>query len=237
MLVDEQPFDLMEHRVVRGVGIVGTIDATERDDAHGRLLLLHHANLDGAGLAAQEQRRFLALLAVELRGRREVEIFEEVARRVRERNVQRFEVVPLVFDLRTFGDGEAEPAHDLLELFDGLRDRMQPAEERPAARFGDIERQRRDVAAAGFESQLGRFERRFDALLGRVKVLAGGRLVGLVDRAETLLDGLEFAVLGAEKIDARRVERRIVGRNGERRFRSRGERFKFSSKFRQGHDS
>ena len=57
--VDQQAFDLVEHRIVRGVGRVGPIDAPQRNDPHRRRLLLHHANLHRAGLAAQQQRRLL----------------------------------------------------------------------------------------------------------------------------------------------------------------------------------
>jgi len=39
-------FDLMERRIVRGIGVVAAIDASRHDDAHGRWLGLHHADLD-----------------------------------------------------------------------------------------------------------------------------------------------------------------------------------------------
>ena len=47
---------------------------------------------------------------------------------------ERLEVVPLVFDFGPAGHGEAEPAHDVLELFDRLRERMQMAEPQAACR-------------------------------------------------------------------------------------------------------
>src|SRR5882724_9697657 len=44
--VHVETFDLLERRVMRGVCIVASIDASRRDDADGRRLLLHHADLD-----------------------------------------------------------------------------------------------------------------------------------------------------------------------------------------------
>ena len=47
-----------------------------------------------------------------------------VERRVVRREVERAEVVPLRLRLGPLGDGEAELAEDLLDLFDDERDRM-----------------------------------------------------------------------------------------------------------------
>src|SRR6185436_17965084 len=52
--VDVKTFDLLKGRVVRGVGVVAAIDAAGDDDADGRLLFLHHADLDGARVSAQK---------------------------------------------------------------------------------------------------------------------------------------------------------------------------------------
>ena len=60
--------------------------------------------------------------------RDQIKILQRIAGRMLERDVERLEVVPLVFDLRPLGRREAEPAHDVLQLFDRLRDRMQPAD-------------------------------------------------------------------------------------------------------------
>ena len=56
------------------------------------------------------------------------------------RDVQRLEVVPRVFHLRPFGRRETQPAHDLLQLVDRLRDRMQPAQPQADAGHRGIER-------------------------------------------------------------------------------------------------
>ena len=53
--VHVKALDLLESGVVRGVRVVAAIDAAGHDDAHGRRLLFHHANLDGGSMRAQEQ--------------------------------------------------------------------------------------------------------------------------------------------------------------------------------------
>src|SRR5206468_1629570 len=44
--IDIEPFDLLERRVVRGVGVVAAIDPAGHDDPDWRLLLFHHPDLD-----------------------------------------------------------------------------------------------------------------------------------------------------------------------------------------------
>ena len=53
--IDEQPFNLVKHRVVRGVGFVRTVHAADGNHAHRGPGFLHHADLDRAGLAAEEE--------------------------------------------------------------------------------------------------------------------------------------------------------------------------------------
>src|SRR5215831_2748568 len=53
VLVDGQAFDLMEHEGVRGVGIIAPVNLAWDDDAHGRLALLHGANLHGRRVGAE----------------------------------------------------------------------------------------------------------------------------------------------------------------------------------------
>jgi hypothetical protein len=55
------------------------------------------------------------------------------------RNVERLEIVPLVLNLRPVGDREAQPPHNVLQLLDRLRDRVQMAEPQRLARNGRIE--------------------------------------------------------------------------------------------------
>src|SRR5690348_6459657 len=53
--IDGQPFDLVEHEGMRGVGIVAAIDLAGNDDAHRRFLLFHGANLNGRGVRAEKE--------------------------------------------------------------------------------------------------------------------------------------------------------------------------------------
>src|SRR5690606_17795951 len=118
--IDEQALDLMEHWKMRRVGIVWSVDTAQRDHPYRRARLLHDSNLHGARLAAKQHWRIDATL-----GRGQVEVFEWIAGRVRRGNIERLEIVPLVLDLWTLGHREPEPAHDLLEFFDCLRQGMQ----------------------------------------------------------------------------------------------------------------
>src|SRR5688500_2551526 len=72
-------------------------------------------------------------------GDSEIEVFQRIARRMLSRDIERFEVMVLVLDLRTVGGRKAEPAHDLFQLFDRLRDRVQPADAERLAGKGRIE--------------------------------------------------------------------------------------------------
>src|SRR5260370_478229 len=59
--VDGQAFDLVKDEGVRGVGIVAAIDLAWDDHTHGRLLLLHGANLHGRSVGAKKELRWRAL--------------------------------------------------------------------------------------------------------------------------------------------------------------------------------
>src|SRR5258708_16439166 len=58
--VDGEAFDLVKGEGVSGVGIVAAIDLAGNDNAHGRLLLFHCANLHGRSVGAEEERRLRA---------------------------------------------------------------------------------------------------------------------------------------------------------------------------------
>ena len=55
------------------------------------------------------------------------------------RDIQRLEVMPLVFNFGAQRDGEAEPPHDVLEFLDGLSDGMQPSQAEGTARNRGVE--------------------------------------------------------------------------------------------------
>src|SRR5258708_6559565 len=66
--VHGEAFDLVEGEGMRGVGIVAAIDLAGNDDANGRLLLFHGANLHGRSVGAQEERRRCAFLQFQIEG-------------------------------------------------------------------------------------------------------------------------------------------------------------------------
>jgi hypothetical protein len=66
-------------------------------------------------------------------GSGEVEVVERIACGMIFWDVEGDKVVPLILDLRPFGDGETESPHDLLEMLDGLRDRVDDTDARAKA--------------------------------------------------------------------------------------------------------
>ena len=62
------------------------------------------------------------------------------ARRVVRREIQRLEVVVVVFDLRTVGHGESNTAEKVLDALDGPRDRVQCAAGTVATWQGHVDR-------------------------------------------------------------------------------------------------
>ena len=68
-----------------------------------------------------------------------------LARRVAGREVERGEVVEVVLDVRTFGDGEAHVGEDRCEFLEHLHHGMQRADRLEARRQGE-------VFAFGFEA-------------------------------------------------------------------------------------
>ena len=55
------------------------------------------------------------------------------------RDVERIEVVEIVLDMRTLGDGEAHLAEDRHQLFHGLADRVDEADLTRARGQGDVD--------------------------------------------------------------------------------------------------
>ena len=86
--VDGEPFDLREHRRVRRIEEVATVDVPRREDANGRRPALHRSHLHRRRVRAQE------------RPRTEVQRIVCVHGGMVRREVQRAEVVPLGFGLR-----------------------------------------------------------------------------------------------------------------------------------------
>ena len=210
-LLDEQAFDLMKHRVVRGVGSIGPVDTAERHDPQGRLAGFHDTDLHGARLRPQEQR-------VAALGDVEIEVVERIPGRMLRWNRQGFEVVPLVFDLRAVDAFEAQAGHDALHLADGAGDRMQPAKPHRTAGQRDINRSGLGRCGCRCEPILSLFEQRGNGLLELVEGSPRLRPIRGTDATEQLLNRLELAALGPDERDPRLFERGGAANLTERRF-------------------
>src|SRR5688572_14075654 len=136
-------------------------------------------------------------------------------------DVERFEVVPVVFDLRTVGDREAAAAKDLFDAATRARDRMQPAETLAPARQRDVDgiagELRRKLL--GFERGAARIQRCAQRFLRFIDLRARGLARFGIHRPERLELRGDLAFL-AEQADPNLLQFLDVGR--ARDFRARG---------------
>src|SRR5258708_21250961 len=112
--VDGEAFDLVKGEGVSGVGIVAAIDLAGNDNAHGRLLLFHGANLHGRSVGAEEERRLRAF------GQFQIERVHVVADRMDFGNVQSLEIVLGRFDFGAFDKRAANRNEDVFDFLDDL---------------------------------------------------------------------------------------------------------------------
>jgi len=146
--------------------------------------------------------------------------------------------MPLVFDLRAVGDREAQSSHDVFQLFHRLGDGVKMADAKRRAGHRRVEL--RSLFLLGHHRRgrqsLGRgFESRLDLLLDLVETLADSGAIGLVDSAHALLCRFESALLRAQKLDARRLDRLCRSRRGERLHRLRCQIVQLFREIRQCH--
>ena len=210
LFVDDETFDLMEHRRMRLVGIA-TIGAAGADDADRRALREHRAHLHRARMRAQQFTR-----AGRIRFQEERVV--HLARRMIRLKIELGEIIIVGFDIRSFGDGEAEIGEDRRKLVHDLRNRVQPAE---------IERTRMRgeghiaclAGKAGFERRL------LEHGAARGEGIGDLVLHGIDDSALRLaVVGRHFAEPGqkggdgallAEGRDAHGLERGLIGGGGD----------------------
>ena len=126
VFINDQTFHLVEHRGV-GLIVVVTIDASRRDNTDRRLLVFHGADLHAGGLGAQQASGI------------EPESVVVSARRMVTRDIQRIEVVVIVFDFRARRHGKAELTEETFNTVDGAGDRMQAAIFNAATRQRDVD--------------------------------------------------------------------------------------------------
>ncbi|MNV80796.1 hypothetical protein D3C71_1744210 [compost metagenome] len=124
------------------------------------------------------------------------------------REVERFEVVPVVFDFRAFGHFIPKPAEDLGNALQGTGDRMQASAIGAASRQGDVDGFGAQARVQGsvFQHRLALAQRAGERITGTVDGFAGGlALVG--GQATELLElGGDAAVL-AEQGNAQGFQR------------------------------
>src|SRR5690606_7854720 len=94
---------------------VVAIASAGRNDANGRTMRFHDADLHRGGLSSQQT------AVVEVKGIR------EIARRMVRRSIQGVEVVKLVVDVRPFRDLKTQAEEDVFDPPSDDRDRMQGA--------------------------------------------------------------------------------------------------------------
>ena len=114
-LVDRDALDLVEHGGVRGVELVGAIDAAGRDDVDGQFAAEQRTDLHRAGVRAQHEVRF---------DRVDEECVLHGAGRVVLVEIHGVEVEPLVLDLRAFGDLPAHGDEQVAHLLHQKAERM-----------------------------------------------------------------------------------------------------------------
>ena len=210
-LADDEGLELVEHAQVRVVVGVGAVDAAGDDDADGGRLAPHDADLDGAGLRAEQAERAVGRGLVDIVGLvGEVEVVERVAGGVALGDVEGNEVVELVLEFRPAGDVEAHAAEQVGQLVDGPQDRVQAADGGRAAGLGDVDRRQAGLPPAAGVGLPG-VEGVLEVLLQGVDELAQPGPVGLVGPAQQLHQAADLP-LGAEEADAEPLDRvRVVG--------------------------
>ena len=163
-----KPFDLVEHRRVRRVG-VDAVGAARRDHLDRRLVHARVAHLHRAGVRAQQQRQAVLVLQVD------VERVLHRARRMVLRVVQRGEVVPVGLDLRAVGDSkpierQISSMRCQVRITGCMPPRPRP---RPGSVTSSASSARRSTRAwRSASSRAARFQRRLDLLLRGVELRA-----------------------------------------------------------------
>ena len=212
--VDHQPLHLMEHRRMRCV-MVGAPGAARRDDADRRLALQHGANLQRAGLGAQDDLVPLRVAAGQVEG------VLVLARGVMLGDVEGREIVPVALDVGAVDDRKTHRAEDRGQLLDGAVDGVDGA--LPGTGRGMRARWQRHVDALGREPGVqGRrlqhrtasVERAFHGGLqridGRTALLARGG-VHAAQRLEQRGDAARLA----QRRDAHGVQRAEIRGGGD----------------------
>src|SRR6187455_3117864 len=113
-------------------------------------------------------------------GNRQIKVVERIASRMLQRNIEGLEIVILVLDFRSVGGRKTEPAHDVLQFFDRLCDRMQTTQPQALTRKRGVKlRTTCFLNTAGRESFLCGGESRLNGSLHLIEPLPGCRFIFL----------------------------------------------------------
>ena len=192
--VHVQALDLVEGRVVRGVGGVAAVHAARHDDADRRRGLLHHANLHGRRVGAEQR----PVGGVQKEG------VLRVAGGMIGGSVEGVEAVTLALDLRAVGHGETDFAEAADDVLGDLGEWVLLAKRTAASRRGEVGGALRG-GGGELEFLASSVERLGEFGLGQVDRLAGGGAFLLGQAAHLLEQSGELAV-GAEVLHAHVVE-------------------------------
>ena len=156
--------DLMEHWRVGRVPVIA-IDTARRDNADGRLIVCHRADLHRARVRAQDFR------SAAFRGFHK-ECVVGFARRGAFWEVQRGEIVPVIFNVGAFGDGEAHIAENGGDFLEDLHDGMQGADLLWARRQGHVQLFSRELGLkrGGLERGFAGFNGVCDPVFQRIEL-------------------------------------------------------------------
>ena len=209
--VDDEALDLMEHRRMRLVA-VAAIGAARTDHADRRLLLQHGADLDRRGVGTQH-------LALALGVRLEEEGVVHVPRRMAWREVERREVQPIRLDIGTLRDREPHIGEDRREFVHDLADRMhatprsralaqRKSKVEPLGREPHLERRIGERTLALIQRGLSSVAQVVDERTFLAPLLGG--------HGTERLQQLRNRALLAERLDAHRLQRRLIGSSADR---------------------
>ena len=204
-LVDDEAFDLMEHRGVGSVA-VRAVDPARSDHPQGCALRNHRADLDRAGVRPEQH--LLPGCGLQIPLGSHVEGVVHGPRGVAFGHVKRGEIVPVVLDFRPGGDRETHVGKDLGELVHHLADRVDRAFGRSGSGERQVERLGGEarIKRGGFQSVLARCQGIANRLAQAVNLRPFG-LPGLGrHRAERLEQPRNRSRL-AEQLDPQRFER------------------------------
>ena len=196
VLVDQEPFDLVEHRAVGRV-VVAAIHTARCDDLDRQLTVhfFHRMHLHARSLGAQHH------LVVDVEG------VLHIARRMIRWQIQRLEVVVIAFDFRPFRNLKTEASENALGIVHNLGQRVQMALWHARARERHVQRFASKLRLQRLRAQLLALflQRLADRVTHRVRQLADHWALLLRELAHALQNSSQLPFF-AEVFDTQVVD-------------------------------